>query len=165
VNETIAAPERLIGEVAVVSSGSHSAACTAAAVDGSHIVFEGPAITGMVVAESHDAQSVTTKTRLSGYGTQLAARNLIGMTLVNEARDASAAIASVESGAGGVTFRLAGPVDFRDADGDGRTRVWFADFGPGASVGFSPWAEMILKDGQHAQIAGNTAVTPSQDSP
>ncbi len=151
VTEPIDEPNRLVGQVCVMTpgaqpgaaqpaAGSHSASYTVVAARERQLRFEGPATTGMILIASAKDNQVTTKTRLSGYGMQIASRSFIGMALASEDLKRSARIATYDYK--GPTFGLAGPVTFTDADADGRRLAYFADFAPGYTITFAPWVEI-----------------------
>jgi len=141
VNETITDPKRLLGQVAIISGHGHSAAAASAAYTvaeaGEHFLrFSGPAITGMCIMEKNEGNTVSSKTRLSGYGTQLTARSLNGMVLVSEDYKDAAAIVSYELKEG-IQFHMDKPLATPDANNDDRCVAWFADFGPGYVIRIS----------------------------
>jgi len=153
VTEPIDACDRLIGQVCVIAppaprgpsrgqASGHSASYTVASADRHQLRFEGPAQTGILLVETVKGAEVTTKSRLSGYGTQVSARSFVGMSLVSEDLARSARIATYGSPGGVATFGLAAPVTFADNDGDGRRLAYFADFAPGYTVTFAPWIEI-----------------------
>jgi hypothetical protein len=142
VKETVASPELLLDQVAVVSGLGHSASYTVAKADAHSIQFQGPAIIGMCVVEAAEGSAVITKTRMSGYGTQLLARDLEGMALMNEPYQGATPIVSHASDDRGLRLNLAGPLDCPDANGDTRRIAYFADYANGYQVALCPWIEI-----------------------
>jgi len=142
VKGSISKPERLVGEVAVIRGHGHSASYTVAEADAHTLRFKGPATTGLCLVEAIEGKVLTTKTRLSGYGTQLTARALNGMCLVSEDRSEAAPILAYTSDKDGVHFELGRALTGADANEDGRRLAYFADFAPGYEVVFTPWLEV-----------------------
>ena len=161
VKETIADPQMLIGEVCVLRppvlegvATSHSASYTVAEADEQRLGFEGPATAGMIILEpGDDPTAAVTKGRLSGFGMQIASRSFIGMALVSEDLQQSAQVITYGSG----EFGLASPIDFSDANNDGRRLAYLADFAPGYTVTFTPWLEI--------ELAPDGALTTRSNSP
>lgn len=137
-------PERLLNQVAVISGHGHSASYTVVKADKHTIQFGGPAITGMCVVDATGGKSVVTKTRLSGYGTQVTARNLEGMVLMNEERKGATPILSHSSDADGLHLNLEDALDCPDTNADGRRLAYFADFARGYTISFTPWVEIEI---------------------
>ena len=156
VEGTVAEPQLLTGEVAVISGHGHSASYTVAEAGAHSLRFEGPAMTGICIVEAVEGDTLTTKTRLSGYGTQLTARKLDGMTLVSEDLSEAAAILSYTSDKNGIHFKLEAPLTCTDIDQDGRRVAYFADFAPGYAVTFTPWVEVESAPEGGLDIRGNT---------
>ena len=150
----IRSPERLVGEVAVIRGHGHSASYTVAEADAHTLRFKGPATTGLCVVEALEGKVLTTKTRLSGYGTQLTARSLNGMCLVSEDLSEAAPILSYTSDKHGVHFELGHALTGTDANEDGRRLAYFADFAPGYIVVFMPWVEVERRSGREETIRG-----------
>jgi hypothetical protein len=162
VKERIRKPEWLAGQVAVISGHGHSASYTVVQADDHLLRFDGPAITGMVVAESTEGKTLTTKTRLSGYGTQITARHLNSMALVSEDYRQAATVLSYTSDKDGVHFELTGPLECPDVNGDGRRCAYFADFAPGYTVTFSPWIEVESAPGVSPAVRSNVPAEIAQ---
>jgi len=169
VTEPIDAPDRLVGQVCVIAppgprgpkgtpASGHSASYTVASADRHQFRFEGPAQTGIILVETARGAEVTTKSRLSGYGTQISARSFVGMALVSEDLARSARIATYGSPKGVATFGLAKHVTFTDSDGDGRRLAYFADFAPGYTVTFAPWIEIERARDGHITVQSNVPV-------
>ena len=135
--ETIEAPHLLRGEVAVLRGNGHSSSYTVAEAGERNLRFEGPAFTGLFQIDEASAEEVSTKTRLSGYGTQISARSFTGMALVGEDRQTNSWVKTYEDS----SFGFGTPTSFTDANDDGRTIVYFADYAPGYQVWFTPWLE------------------------
>ena len=131
-------PSLLVGEVVVIRGNGHSASYTVAEASGNALRFEGPALTGVVEIEDVTAERVATKTRLSGYGTQISARHFPGMVLTTEGLDVGSPIEAYSDG----RFELAAPISFQDSNGDGRTLAYFADYAPGYEVRVTHWTEV-----------------------
>ena len=148
-------PELLVNQAAVISGHGHSASYTVAKADKHTIQFQGPAITGMCVVEGAEGKSVITKTRLSGYGTQITARNLDGMVLMNESHNGAAPIASHSNDAGGLRLDLEDPLDCPDVDADGRRLAYFGDFARDYTISFTPWLELESSGARPLAVASN----------
>ena len=143
VHETIAEPALLTGEAAVIAGGGHSASYTIAEADAHALRFEGPAITGMLEVAEAESNAITTSTRLTGFGTQIAARAFPGRVLLSEDNAAAAPI----TGYANARFTFHEATEFHDANQDGRTLVYMADFAPGYTITITPWAELTLSPG------------------
>ena len=135
-------PELLVGEVAVVSGHGHSASYTIIEAGEHSLRFGGPATTGMCLIELTEGKTLTTKTKLTGFSSQLTARKLVGMTLVSEDCSEAAPIVSYATDKDGWHFELDKPMACPDSNEDGRRIAYFADFVPGYQVTFTPWVEV-----------------------
>ena len=158
VKEAIAKPEQLVGQVCVISGNGHSASYTVEAASEHTLRFQGPAITGLCVVEKNEAKTIVTKTRLSGYGTQLTARDLEGMALTGEDYAFASPIVAHSSGDDGLHLDLASGIETPDANHDGRTVAYFADYAPGYQVRFAPWIELDIMPGKDLSCRSNTVV-------
>jgi hypothetical protein len=156
IKETIEAPDLLKGEVAVLRGNGHSASYTVAEADERSLRFEGPALTGLFQIDEASAEEISTKTRLSGYGTQISARSFIGMALVGEDRQTDSWVKTYEDS----RFGLGKTTSFPDANSDERTIVYFADHAPGYEVCFTPWLEKETSSDGKVTKRSNFARTP-----
>ena len=136
--EALTAPEKLIGEVVVLRGNGHSGSYTVESAGERELCFKGTLLDGMVVADDVSGNAVTTSTRLSGYGTQVSARPFPGRVMVSEDMKESAVITAQNDG----RFELAHSIEARDANGDGVTQLYIADFGVGYNVHVTPWMEV-----------------------
>jgi hypothetical protein len=143
----IRAPEKLAGEVAVVSGNGHSASYTIAAADERSITLEGPLITGLCEISESAKQAVVTPTPFSGFGSQLGARDLRGQCLINEKQTAAGVIENISGTPEGNRVKFAGKVSFEDTGGDGRRLAYFADFKRGYTLSIAPRIE-VWADGR-----------------
>jgi hypothetical protein len=161
-DEAVESPELLVGQVAIVrhpEAPGHSAAYTIAEAGEHTVRFEGPARTGLIIIDTSSGETVTTKTRLSGYGLQIASRSFIGMALVDEDLSNAFRIASYSSPEGVATFTLATPGTFPDTDNDARRLAYLADFAAGYVVEVAPWAEVMQADHGALQVNTNAAIS------
>ncbi|MCP4639630.1 MAG: hypothetical protein GY851_04325 [bacterium] len=157
--EPIPAPDLLVGEVVVISGNEFSASYTVAEAEERELRFEGPAITGMLELDDVSGAVVTSRTRVSGYGTQVAARAFHRMTLVSEDLTESAPIVGYSTPEDGApTYTLARSVAFPDADEDGRRLAHFADYAPGYTVTVTPWIEVQLPARGAAPVCANVPI-------
>lgn len=140
IDQPVARPEAMLAQVFVASQGGHSTSYTIKGIEshpkgalirlGDVMPLEGK---GVVSGVDEKARTLTTSSRLSGYGIHFAGMALVGRCLLNEARTAHYPVLALE----GSTFTLAGnePLSsFTDADGDGRVMFWVADLWPGMQV-------------------------------
>jgi hypothetical protein len=150
----ISKPELLQGEVAVISGSGHSASYTVKRATENSIEFEGTCITGICEVSSLKKNIMTTKSRVSGFGSQLCAKSLKGMVLVTEDYANGFPIESyglskpLEDSMDDrleeyeTSFTLKMNCEFPDVNSDSRRNAWFADFAPGYEIRFSPWVEL-----------------------
>jgi len=129
-------PESLVGQVVIYGNDRHSssaAVVTATNVDGHTVLGFGDVllVVGTGNVTSLEDGKVLTDTRLGG-GARVDGGQHQGRRLLNEAQAMGPRIASLP-GNGFVLDPFGQPLaDFyTDADGDGRTRFWIADVGPG----------------------------------
>jgi hypothetical protein len=165
--ESIRRPKALIGEVAIITGNGYSASYTVADAGRKRIQLAGTSITGMIVVDSVGSNVLTTKTRLSGYGTQLTARRFDLMALIDEDFRNPIPIAGYSSPEGVATFALypalpGNAASFPDANGDGRRTAYLADFAPGYTVTFTPWIEAESRRPGELELRSNVPLeTPS----
>ena len=170
-------PDLLVGEVAVISGFGHSASYTVKRATDNLLEFEGPCITGICNVESVEDNILKTKSRLSGFGSQLCAKSLKGMVLVSEDYKNGFPILSygmnkpledsmddrLEEYETSFTLKMSGV--FPDTNSDGRSIAWFADFAPGYEIRFAPWVEMEISPEGKIQTRSNTPIMSGVISP
>lgn len=164
----ISKPELLKGEVVVISGYGHSASYTVKKATENTLELDGTCIIGICELGSIRKNIVTTKSRLSGFGSQLCAKSLKGMVLVPEDYKNGFPILSyglskpLEESMDLVideyetSFTLKMDCEFPDANSDSRRNAWFADFAPGYEIRFSPWVELETTPQGEIKSCSNT---------
>ena len=163
VERDIIKPELLIDEVAVISGGGYSASYTVQRATKRSLCFKGPAITGICRVDSIKDKTLVTKSRITGYGSQLGAKELKGMVLVPEDYKKGVSIVSYKTEDGITSFTLKNTLEFLDTDGDKRVMVYFSDFTQDYEIWFTPWVETTISPEGEIQTRSNTILSIKQE--